>query len=52
MYSQFLYNLNTGLLLIVIPLIVGLIIYLVCIMKNFNETTFKKVRKVFYLAVG
>lgn len=52
MYSQFLCNVNTGLLMIILPLLVGLVSLIVSKLRNFSEDGMKKIRKVCFLAVG
>ena len=52
MYSQFLYNFNLGILVVVLPLLVGLGAFLASKLGSFSEAGTKRVHKVYKLALG
>lgn len=52
MYSQFLYNFNMGMLVIILPLLVGLGAFLASKLGSFSEEGTKRVERVYRLAIG
>jgi len=47
LYSQFLYNFNTGILFVAIPLISGLILLILSKICNYNQEKLKKIEKLY-----
>lgn len=52
MYSQFLYNFNMGILVIILPLLVGLGAFLASKLGSFSEAATRRVHKIYRLAMG
>jgi hypothetical protein len=52
MYSQFLYNLNSGLIFIIGPILIGLIALIVSRVRDMSEKSTAKLKRFYELALG
>ena len=52
LYYQFLYNLNTGILVIFIPIIVGIVVFIISKTGEYSEHDLKKIQNAYRYALG
>lgn len=52
LYSQFLLNLNTGLLIVVLPMLVGAVAAMITRVGDHSEDNLNKIKKIYRLALG